>query len=163
MAPMKPRIVLAAAIAIGLAQSDSPAFAQGGSAGGTVGQHDKSSSGGFELPKPHPQPGRQSNSAGGRPCKLAMVWANTIDSGTSTWTISADGTAVEQGLGNARGHAVLSGHTLTINYTTALDHGIYVMTLNPSCTEATGRITVTGGFMPGRTSKATFTAAAPAN
>src|SRR5437867_858736 len=86
------------------------ACAQSGSTGGTVGKREKSISGtepGDERSTP-----QRKNSAGAG-CKLGSTWSNvTSDGGGSIWTISSDGTAVERGLGNARGRAVLSGHRL---------------------------------------------------
>jgi hypothetical protein len=139
------------------------AFAQAGSTGGTLGNTDKSISGDREEPRRAPPHAKTSTPTS---CKLAMVWANQINGfGSSVWTISADGTAVESGLGNGHGHAVMSGHSLTINYTTTLDQGIYAMTLNRDCTGATGKVTSISGLttLPGRTAAATFTAAGPAN
>jgi hypothetical protein len=83
-------------------------------------------------------------------CKLGAVWVGEVGGvGSSVWTISSDGTAIERGLGNAQGHATLSGHTLTITFHTGLNNGVYVVQLNRSCTNGSGKATVLGGFGTG--------------
>jgi hypothetical protein len=158
----------AAASDYGFGPSNLVKFAQAGSLGGTIGKQDKSISGQEEQPTtqaPVRHHGTTEKSTGSFHCKLASVWSNEVAGwGTSAWTISPEGTAVERGLGNARGHATISGHTLTIIYHTALNNGTYVMRLNPACTNGSGRATVLGGVNSGQIYTAIFTAtAAPAN
>jgi hypothetical protein len=162
------RWIIAVVLGIALsAAGASGAFAQAGSTGGTLGNTDKSISGEREEPRqpaePRPRHTAPQPKASSAACKLAMIWSNDLSGyGTSVWTISADGAAVEQGIGNARGHATLSGHTLTINWRTGADQGIYAITLNQACTAGTGKFAVTGGMLPGRSATATFTAMGPA-
>src|SRR5262249_42183213 len=75
-------------------------------------------------------------------CKLASVWSNHTSAGDSTWTISANGTAIEQGMGFARGHATISGRTLTITFNTLLNNGKYIMQLDENCTSAKGKVVI---------------------
>src|SRR5579872_516160 len=53
-----------------------------------------------------------------RACTLEGKWAlaELAWRESSTWTIAADGTATEVGLGNSKGHASLDGPMLTINF-----------------------------------------------
>jgi hypothetical protein len=143
-------------------------FAQAGSTGGTIGKMDKSLSGEQREEAPaqtHPTQSRaRANAEAGRPsnaaCKLAAVWANEIAGlGSSVWTITADGTATEQGLGRAHGHAVLSGHGLRIAYSTLMSTGNYVVQLNQTCTGGSGETTVVSGYAAGTVRHVTFTAA----
>ncbi|MGA8614183.1 MAG: hypothetical protein WB760_21405 [Xanthobacteraceae bacterium] len=137
------------------AQVNPPAMAQAGSTGGTVGKQDKSVSGSEEPAEPKSQrnqhhavsPPRESAEG---PCKLASVWAGEVAGvGSSVWTISSDGTAIERGLGNAQGHASLSGHTLTIIFHTAFNNGTYVMQLSRTCSNGSGKTTILGGIPAG--------------
>jgi hypothetical protein len=90
---------------------------------------------------------------------LAKVWTNQVSDGISSiWTITADGTATEQGRGNAQGHAVLFGRTLTITWRISVANGNYVVQLNQACTAGTGKVVVLGGFMAGDVKNVTFTA-----
>jgi hypothetical protein len=139
------------------------AFAQAGSMGGTVGKQDKSVSGSEEPAEPksphNPRhavsPPKQSSEAS---CKLASIWANELAGvGSSVWTISSDGTAIERGLGSAQGHASLSGHTLTISYHTSLNNGTYVIQLNRTCSDGSGKVTILGGMLTGTVYNAVFT------
>jgi hypothetical protein len=150
--------VLAVAIPIYcFAQANPPAMAQAGSTGGTVGKQDKGASGGEEPAEPKSQSQRSQRHAVAAPresseasCKLGAVWSGEVAGvGSSVWTISSDGTAIERGLGNAQGHASLSGHTLTITFHTGLNNGNYVVQLNRSCTNGSGKATVLGGFGTG--------------
>ena len=142
------------------AQATPPAMAQAGSTGGTVGKQDKSVSGSEEPAEPKSRsrhvvsPPKGSSEAS---CKLAAVWAGEVAGvGSSVWTISSDGTAIERGLGGAQGHASLSGHTLTIVFHTNLNNGTYVMHLNGTCSNGSGNVNVLGGFGAG-TYTAVFT------
>jgi hypothetical protein len=149
------------------AQINPPAMAQAGSTGGTLGNTDKSISGERreEPAEPKSRPQRNQHHAVTAPkqsseasCKLAAVWANEIAGvGSSVWTISSDGTAIERGLGSAQGHASLSGHTLTIIFRTALNNGTYVMQLNRTCSDGSGKVTVLGGIPAGAVYSAVFT------
>jgi hypothetical protein len=157
MAGQKIAIVIAVAACLPV-----QALAQG-SVGGTVGQHDKSTSGTFDDQGPRAQPRKSSNaSPAAKPsggCALASVWQNDVPGvGNSKWTITPDGTATEQGMGAAKGHASMSGRTLTITYATAVNNGVYVMQLNQDCSGASGKIKVTGGMLSGLNLTATFTA-----
>jgi hypothetical protein len=110
------------------------------------------------APGQTPQSSRQVN-APQTTCSLARVWSNQVSDGiSSVWTISADGTATEQGRGNAHGHAVLSGRTLTITWGIAISHGNYVVKLNQACTAGIGKTTVLGGISAGDVKNMTFTA-----
>jgi hypothetical protein len=135
------------------AQASQPAMAQAGSTGGTVGKQDKSASGGEEPAEPKSQHSRHASApreSSEASCKLGAVWAGEVAGvGSSVWTISSDGTAIERGLGNAQGHASLSGHTLTITFHTTLNNGNYVIQLNRSCTNGSGKTTVLGGLGTG--------------
>jgi hypothetical protein len=73
-------------------------------------------------------------------CGLAAVWsANLTGLGSSIWTITADGAAVEQGLGNARGTASIVGRRLTINWASGPDAaGDYIIDLNNDCISGRG-------------------------
>ena len=148
---MKTRLfVLAIAVPIYcFAQLNSPAMAQAGSTGGTLGNTDKSISGNREVPRQPAEP-RQHHAApkakaSAASCNLASVWANQVSDGISSiWTITADGTATEHGRGSARGRAVLSGHTLTITWSIGIANGNYIVHLNQACTAGTGTTTVLG-------------------
>jgi hypothetical protein len=134
---------------------------QAGSTGGNVGQVDKSSSGVItEAPQSRqakkPEPVSRSLAS----CKLASVWANEVSGvGHSVWTIAADGTATEQGLGGGHGHATLSGRTLSITFRTFANNGIYSVRLNEACTAGSGKTTVLGGIPAGAVYEVTFTSA----
>ncbi len=136
-------------------------LAQAGSTGGSVGQVDKSSSGAIEetpqLKQPNkPGPVNPTEAS----CKLASVWANEVSGvGSSVWRIASDGTATEQGLGGGRGHAILSGRTLTIIFRTALNNGQYSVRLNQACTGGSGKAMILGGIPAGSVYNVTFTAA----
>jgi hypothetical protein len=131
------------------------AFAQARSTGGTVGKQGKPVSG-SETEDQGRTPQRKNTAGAG--CKLESTWSNVAHEGSSIWTISSDGTAVENGWGSARGRATLSGHRLVINGQTALSHGVYVVTLNQACTGGSGTTTVTGGWDNGRVFSIAFTA-----
>ncbi len=136
-------------------------FAQPGSTGGTIGQRDKSISGTSEQTPP---PASTKKTFSAKPaqtaCSLEKVWGNQVgDVGSSVWTITAAGAATEKGLGNAQGHATLSGHRLFIVWHTALSNGNYVVNLNPACTAGSGRTIVLGGYLAGKAWNVTFTAA----
>jgi hypothetical protein len=120
------------------------ALAQAGSTGGTIGKQGKSVSGSEDQ---HPTPHRKNSVGAG--CNLGATWSNVFSGGSSIWTISPNGTAVENGGGNARGHAALSGHRLVINMHNIFSQGIYVVTLNQACTAGSGTISITGGHMAG--------------
>jgi hypothetical protein len=137
------------------------AFAQAGSTGGTIGKHGKSVSG-SETEDQRRTPQRKNAAAAG--CKLGSAWSNVAPAGSSVWTISSDGTALENGMGNARGRAVLSGRRLVITWRTTLNQGTYAITLNQACTAGSGTVAVVGGLLNGQVFSTTFTAmAAPAN
>jgi hypothetical protein len=153
---MKTRLfVLATAAPIYcFAQLNSPAMAQAGSTGGTIGNTDKSISGDLEVPrqpaKPRQHRAAPKAKASLASCNLGSVWANQVSDGISSiWTITADGTATEQGRGSAKGHAMLSGHTLTITWSIGIANGNYIVHLNEACTAGTGTTTVLGGVSAG--------------
>jgi hypothetical protein len=77
-------------------------------------------------------------------CGLAGSWAeNTQDVGSSTWSITADGTAEQRGLGNAKGRGDLQGDVLTITWSTADGYaGHSRWTLDASC-KGKGKLTFT--------------------
>jgi FecR protein len=77
-------------------------------------------------------------------CGLAGSWAeSTGDVGSSTWSITAAGSAQQQGLGNASGRAALSNGVLTIDWTTSDGYaGHSRWTLDASC-KGTGTLTFT--------------------
>ncbi len=131
------------------------AFAQAGSTGGAIGKQGKTVSG-SETEDQGRTPQRKNAEGGG--CKLESTWSNVAREGSSIWTISSDGTAVENGWGNVRGRAKLSGHRLVINWQGGLSQGIYVVTLNQACTGGSGTSTVTGGWDSGKVFSVTFTA-----
>jgi hypothetical protein len=92
-----------------------------------------------------------------RGCTLASVWAGQVaDGGRSTWIISADGTAVEEGLGNARGRAILEDHKLTIVWDTGAGNGDYVIQLNGDCSSGRGEVRFNGS-VPVHTIATVFT------
>jgi hypothetical protein len=138
----------------------SSALAQAGSTGGTIGKRDKSISGGEEVPSSRAPIKPQHANAPNVTCSLAKVWVNRVSDGRgSIWTITADGTATEQGRGNAQGHATLSGHTLIITWRISISNGNYVVHLNKDCTSGSGKTTVLGGVAAGDVLDVTFTAA----
>jgi hypothetical protein len=153
------KIALATSLLTGMS---SAVFAQG-STGGNIGQHDKSSSGAFEAPAQSapakPQPKTRTNASAAASCRLAGTWANEVANlGSSVWTITEDGTATEKGLGNAQGHAVLSGHRLTITWHTVGANGNYIVQLNQACTGGSGKTIALGGYLAGSVWSVTFTA-----
>jgi hypothetical protein len=136
-------------------------LAQAGSTGGTIGKQGKSVSG-TETEDQHHAPQRKNSTGAG--CKLGSKWSNVTTAGSSTWTISSDGTAVENGMGNARGRAVLSGHRLVITWHTTASQGTYAITLDHGCTAGSGTVTATAGRFGNGVHSATFTAIpGPAN
>jgi hypothetical protein len=133
-------------------------LAQAGSTGGTIGKQGKSASGSEpEDPSPTPQRPHRKNAAGAG-CKLASTWSNVAPAGSSIWTISSNGTAVENGMGNARGRAVLSGHNLVITWQTTTSQGTYAITLSQDCTAGNGTVIITAGPYSGLGGSSTFTA-----
>lgn len=77
-------------------------------------------------------------------CTLAGRWSNRVEGlGPSTWTISADGKAVESGLGDVTGTAMLSGNKLTIRWEKDEYAGVYEWSLGTDCTSGTGTLTWT--------------------
>jgi len=135
-------------------------LAQAGSTGGTIGKQGKSVSGTETGDRRTPE---RKNSAG-TGCKLGSTWSNVTSAGSSTWTISSDGTAVERGMGSARGRAVLSGHKLVITWHTTASQGTYAITLNQNCTAGNGTVTAASGRFGDGVHSATFTAIpGPAN
>jgi hypothetical protein len=146
-------VILYAIAALPLTERN--AFAQAGSTGGTIGKQGKSASG-SETEDQRRTPQRKN--AAGAGCKLGSTWSNVAPSGSSIWTISSDGTAVENGMGNARGRAVLSGHKLVITWRTTLNQGTYAIILNQACTAGSGTVTITGGIGNGGVGSSTFAA-----
>ena len=74
-------------------------------------------------------------------CSLEGKWTqNSEGLGPSTWTITADGEAIESGLGNAKGRATLSGGKLRIEWTIAgyNNSGYYEWTLDGTCESGSG-------------------------
>src|SRR5688572_24490049 len=74
-------------------------------------------------------------------CTLAGTWTQDSEGlGQSTWEITADGEAIESGLGNAKGRATLAGGKLRIDWTIAgyNNSGYYEWTLDPSCRTGSG-------------------------
>ncbi|HZP77415.1 MAG TPA: hypothetical protein VFB45_14830 [Pseudolabrys sp.] len=148
--------VICSALALNLCVG---ASAQSGSTGGTIGNVNKQAHGSDDRARPrHVSP----STAAPRPaskCKLASVWANEVANlGSSVWTISADGAAVERGLGAAQGRASLAGGTLTIRWRTCCSGGTYVVRVNASCSAGTGKVTVLDGLGAGTVNPVTFTA-----
>ncbi|HRD29802.1 MAG TPA: hypothetical protein PLO65_16000, partial [Caulobacter sp.] len=86
---------------------------------------------GGSLPPPPPPPPLQPWELGRPPatrevaCVAEGVWGNTIRAGSSTWTIAANGSAAESGMGNARGQATLANDVLTITFRTGAVAGVY--------------------------------------
>jgi hypothetical protein len=142
-------LVFAMAIVI-VASATSPALAQAGSTGGVIGHRNKSISGAEPGNRAHTHSTKKSATR----CKLAGTWRNQAPAGNSTWTITADGTATEEGMGSAQGHAKLTGHELVINWHAPLASGRYVIELNQNCSGGTGKVII--GFYSG---PAIFTAA----
>jgi hypothetical protein len=135
------------------------AFAQAGSTGGTLGNTDKSISGEREQPRRSEDHEKRKPAAphASSNCKLASVWANEMaNTGSSVWTISADGSASEKGLCNASGHASLVGRTLTIRWHAACNDGVYTVQLNESCTAGSGKAAVVEGLGTGTVYTLTF-------
>jgi hypothetical protein len=136
-------------------------LAQAGSTGGTIGKQGKSVSG-TETGDERRTPQRKNSAGAG--CKLGSTWSNVTSAGSSTWTISSNGAAVENGMGNARGRAVLSGHRLVITWHTTATQGTYTIALDHGCTAGSGTVTATGGRFGNGVHSATFTAIpGPAN
>jgi hypothetical protein len=127
-----------------------PSFAQGGSTGGTIGNRNKSISGAATGDRA----GTHSATKSATRCKLAATWNNRAPAGNSTWTIAANGTANEDGMGSAQGHATLSGHKLVINWHSGITSGRYIIELNRNCSGGTGQVVIGGNSWA-----ATFTAA----
>jgi hypothetical protein len=152
--------IIAAALGIALSTAGaSGVFAQAGSTGGTLGNNDKSISGDREQ---HRRSGDREERKPVAPhaasnCKLESVWANELSgTGSSIWTISSDGSAVEKGLCNATGHASLAGRNLTIKYHASCDDGVYTVQLNASCTAGSGKAVVLVGLLSGTVRGVTF-------
>ena len=144
---------------LALSLSGIHASAQSGSVGGTIGNKDKGVSGGHESAPPRrvarPAPAPRATPA----CKLASVWSNEVSGlGTSVWTISAGGVAIERGIGNALGRASLAGRNLSISFHTCCNNGTYVVQLDAACTSGHGKATVIGGWSAGTVYPVTFTA-----
>ncbi len=78
-------------------------------------------------------------------CVAEGVWGNRIKAGASTWTIAADGTATESGMGNARGTAVMSGDTLVITWRTGQVAGVYRIDVFSDCSGGDGEVTFSDG------------------
>jgi hypothetical protein len=79
-------------------------------------------------------------------CTAAGTWVHQTDGiGSTKWTIEAGGQATEEGLGNANGVAVLTGHVLQITFLASdqVTAGVYRWTLTPNCREGTGTLTFT--------------------
>jgi hypothetical protein len=147
----------AVARASGHMQTTTIILAQAGSTGGVIGKQDKSVSGEESAPPKRssaPVKKRSSTAETGNRvhthsakksatrCKLAATWRNQAPAGNSTWTITADGTATEQGMGFAQGHATLTDHELVINWRTLLASGRYVIELNRNCSGGTGKVII---------------------
>ncbi len=80
-------------------------------------------------------------------CAAAATWVHqTTGIGSTTWTITSDGTAEESGLGNAKGKATLSGQTLTITFVASdkVTAGSYTWKLTTDCRSGTGELKFTG-------------------
>jgi hypothetical protein len=154
--------IITAALGIALSAAGAlAAFAQAGSTGGTLGNTDKSISGEREQPR-HSENHEKRKSAAPHAssnCKLASVWANEmsgVGGGSSIWTISSDGSAVEKGLCNATGHASLAGRTLTIRWHNSCNDGVYTVQLNESCTAGSGKAAIVAGMLSGDVRTVTF-------
>lgn len=94
----------------------------------------------WELGRRPVEPG-----ANGTPCVAEGVWSNRIKAGASTWTIAADGTATESGMGNARGKAVMSGDTLVITWRTGAIAGTYRIDVFSNCSGGDGEVSFSDG------------------
>ncbi|MFZ5669373.1 MAG: hypothetical protein ACOY4K_07750 [Pseudomonadota bacterium] len=79
-------------------------------------------------------------------CVAQGVWSNVAtDRGSSTWTIDADGTAVESGMGGARGKGSVTGGTLTIDWRTGGVAGTYSIDLAADCSGGEGTLSFSDG------------------
>lgn len=135
----------------------SSALAQAGNAGGTIGKQDKSISGGQRQAPMHPHAGTKKSTERSH-CKLESVWSNQVSGvGSSVWTISSTGEAVEQGMGGAQGRSTMSGRNLTITWHTGLNNGTYVIQLDQTCAAGSGKLLILGGWGAGSFYTSTFT------
>ncbi|MBK7230860.1 MAG: hypothetical protein IPH93_00950 [Saprospiraceae bacterium] len=84
-------------------------------------------------------------------CKLEGSWAqNTPGVGSTTWEIKSDGTAIEIGIGSARGQASLKGNILHIDWHTGTGYsGYYEWALDGTCSVGNGILE----FKTGRTDR----------
>ena len=75
-------------------------------------------------------------------CTLAGKWVhNTEGIGTTTWTITRDGIATEEGKGYAKGKAAFDGTTLSIEWETTNGYkGTYAWKLDSNCTSYEGHL-----------------------
>jgi hypothetical protein len=78
-------------------------------------------------------------------CPLAGTYHNQLaGGGASDWTVDAQGTARESGLGNAIGNASIAGHTLMIQWQTDSGYtGYYRIELDDQCRAGSGQMTQT--------------------
>lgn len=88
-------------------------------------------------------------------CKMQGTWAqNTPGVGTTTWEINKDGTAIETGIGSARGQASIKGNLLRIDWQTSTGFsGYYEWTLDGNCNAGYGILQ----FKTGRTDRLSST------
>jgi hypothetical protein len=84
-------------------------------------------------------------------CKMLGKWAqNTPGVGSTTWEIKNDGTAIETGIGSARGQASIKGNLLRIDWQTSTGFsGYYEWTLDGNCNAGVGILQ----FKTGRTDR----------
>lgn len=84
-------------------------------------------------------------------CKMQGTWAqNTPGVGSTTWEIKNDGTAIETGIGSARGQATIKGNLLRIDWQTSTGFsGYYEWTLDGNCNAGVGILQ----FKTGRTDR----------
>lgn len=88
-------------------------------------------------------------------CKLAGKWRQSVG---STWTVTADGTATEQGLGGATGRASLSGLTMKIEWSHPNGwSGTYQWLMDKTCKTGKGKLIFKSGGSGEQPSNVTYT------
>jgi len=88
-------------------------------------------------------------------CKIAGKWRQSVG---STWTVTADGTATEQGLGGATGKASLSGTTMRIEWSHANGwSGTYEWVMDKTCKTGKGKLIFKSGGSGEQVSNVTYT------
>lgn len=119
------------------------------------------SPGDFNCPKPGTTPGFPPQELPKSLCHdAAGTWShNSENVGSSTWHLSNSGgrlSAVESGLGGARGPASFNGSTLRIDFSTSVGiDGFYEWQLDAACRSGNGRVVFTRGRSGAYQSKVT--------